>query len=108
MRYFITTHTINGKNSLQKAIIAEVERWKGTLIEEGGTTTDCIDHFKKVLAGLHTVFVKCKPCEMSRHENGINFSTRMSDDTFAMLTFHEVKHSYDGTTRRKEKEGGTE
>lgn len=32
----------------------------------------------------------------------------MTDDTFAILTFHEVKHSYDGTTIRKEKEGGTE
>lgn len=105
MRHFITTHTIQGKNGLQKAIITEVEKWEGTLIEDGGTTADCIDHFKKVLDGLHRVCVKCKPCEMSINDNSISFSTRMTDDTFAILTFHEVKYSYDGISRWKEKEG---
>ena len=106
MRYFITTHTIQGKNGLQSAIIREVENWEGTLIEDGGSYTDCTDHFKKVLEGLHKVFVKCRPCQMSRNDNSISFSTCMTDDTFAILTFHEVKYSYDGISRWKEKEGG--
>lgn len=106
MRYFITTHTINGKNSLQKAIIAEVERWKGTLIEEGGTKTDCINHFKKVLEHFNRELSKCKPCQMSRNDNSISFETCMTYDTFAILTFNEVKYSYDGISRWKEKEGG--
>lgn len=106
MRLFITTHTINGKNSIQKAIIAEVERWKGTLIEEGGTKADCIKHFKKVLDHYNRELSKCKSCQMSENDNSISFSTIMSDDTFAILTFNEVNHSYDGITRWKEKKGG--
>lgn len=98
MRFFITTHTIQGKNNLQKAIIAEVEKWEGTLIEKGGAQILCIDNFKKTLNHFNRELPKCKPCQMSLNDNSISFATYMTDDTFAILTFHEVKNVYNGFT----------
>jgi hypothetical protein len=103
MKYFITTHTIQPKNLLQGAIITEVENWRGTLIEDSCSMEDCILHFKRLIRQINDAFPRSKPCELSRNDHSLSFATKMTDDTFAILTFHEVKYSYDGTTRRKEK-----
>lgn len=101
MRYFITTHTIQGKNSLQQAIIDEVERWRGTLIDSRCSMDDCIVYFKRLLNQLNNL-KKCRPCQISKNNGSISFSTYPSDDTFAILTFHKVKYTYDGIIKEKE------
>lgn len=104
MKYFITTHTIQPKNLLQAAIITEVENWGGTLIEDSCSMEYCILHFKQRIRQINDAFPRSKPCELSRYSQSISFGTRMTDDTYAILTFHEVKYTFDGIL--KEKEGG--
>lgn len=106
MMYYIEVHTINGKNNLQKSLAGEADRWKGTLVEDESARQACIDHFRKGLEKANEAFPKCKPCQMSLHDGSICFSTCMTDDTFAIVTFNEVKCVYDGILRMKAKEGG--
>lgn len=106
MMHFVKTHTIQGKNSLQKAIIDVVEHWNGTLIDDDDAKKAFIANLHKMTESLNKDFPKCRPCQMTEHDNGPSFSTQGCDDTFATIALYEVKATYDGITRWKEKEGG--
>lgn len=103
MRYYVKIHSIQGKNSLQKALIQEAEKWDGTLIEDEEAKKACITHMLKVLDHFNRELSKCKPCHLSVNKDSISFTTYIADDTFVILTFHRVRFEYDGIMRYKEK-----
>lgn len=108
MMYFVKTYTIQGKNSLQKAIIDVVEHWNGTLIDDDIAKNAFFANLRKMTESLNKDFRKCQPCQMTEHDNGPSFSTQGRDDTFAEITLYKVKATYDGIMRWKEEEGGAE
>ena len=108
MMYYIHTHTIQGKNNLQRTLVAEAEKWNGTLIKNDEARQACITEIRKTLEHCNGVFPKSSPCRLSTHENSLTFATDKVDDTFVILTFYKVKNTYDGIMLRKEKEGGAQ
>ena len=106
MMYYINIHSIQGKNKLQKALVAEAEKWNGTLINNDEAKKACISDIRKTLEHCNGLFPKCSQCRMSMYDNSISFATDKVDDTFIIFTFYKVKNTYDGIILRQEKQGG--
>ena len=112
MMYFLTVYSTQGKNSLQKALVSEAEKWKCTLIEDdpgrpdGEAKQACIEHFRKILDYANQQFPKCTPCKFATGEEHIAFQTPDGLDSFVQITFKKVRYVYDGVARMKAKEGG--
>lgn len=106
MMYYINTHTIQGKNNLQRTLVAEAEKWNGTLIKNNEARLACIAEIRKTIEQCNAMYPKSRPCRLSTHDSGITIATNMVDDTFVNLTFYKVKSTYDGIIFHQEKEGG--
>lgn len=111
MMYFLTVYSTQGKNSLQKALVAEASKWHCTLIEDdlgpnGEAKRACIEHFRKMLDVFKRQFPKCTPCKFAIGEEHIAFQTPDGLDSFVLITFKKVRYIYDGIGRMKVKEGG--
>lgn len=112
MMHFLTVYSTQGKNSLQKFLVAEADKWKCTLVEDFPCDTDgeakqaCIDHFRKMLDTANQQFPKCTPCKFATGEDHIAFQTPDGLDSFVQITFQKVRYVYDGIDRMKAKEGG--
>ena len=106
--HYINIHSIQGKNKLQRTLVAEAEKWNGTLIKDDEARRACITEIRKTLEHCNGVFPKCSPCRLSTHENSITFETDKVDDTFVIFTFYKVKNTYDGIMLRPEKKGGNQ
>ena len=109
--YFLTVYSTQGKNSLQKFLIAEADKWKCTLVDddfgpEGEAKRACIEHFRKMLDTANQQFPKCTPCEFATDEEHIAFQTPDGLNSFVQITFQKVRYVYDGIIRMKVKEGG--
>ena len=76
MMHFLTVYSTQGKNSLQKFLVAAVDKWK------------------------------CTPCQFATGEDYIAFQTPDGLDSFVQITFQKVRYVYDGINRMKVKEGG--
>ena len=111
MMHFLTVYSTQGKNSLQKALVAEAIKWNCTLVEDdlcpnGEAKRACIEHFRKMLDTANQQFPKCTLCKFATGEGHIAFQTPDVLDSFVQITFNEVRYVYDGINRMKVKEGG--
>lgn len=111
MMHFLTVYSTQGKNSLQKFLVAEADKWHCTLIEDdlgpnGEAKRACIEHFRKMLDTANQQFPKCTPCQFATGEDHIAFKTPDGLDSFVQITFQKVRYVYDGINRMKVKEGG--
>lgn len=109
MMYFLTVYSTQGKNSLQKALVAEASKWHCTLIEDdlgpnGEAKRACIEHFHKMLDAFNRQFPKCTPCKFATGEGLISFQTPDGLDSFVQITFKKVRYIYNGIDRMKVKE----
>lgn len=111
MMYFLTVYSTQGKNSLQKALVAEASKWHCTLIEDdlgpnGEAKRACIEHFLKMLDAFNRQFPKCTPCQFATGEEHVAFQTPDGLDSFVQITFKKVRYIYNGIDRMKVMEGG--
>lgn len=102
MMYFLTVYSTQGKNSLQKALVHDAEKWTCTLIEDETAKKECVSHFRKMLDAANQQFPKCKPCKFSVSEDHIAFQSPESD-SFVQITLKKVCFVYDGIMRMKAK-----
>ncbi|MBR3699205.1 MAG: hypothetical protein IKM85_06730 [Bacteroidales bacterium] len=108
MMHFLTVYSTQGKNSLQKFLVAEADKWKCTLVDDdlgpdGEAKRACIEHFRKMLDTANQQFPKCTPCQFATGENHIAFQTPDGLDSFVQITFKRVLYVYDGIDRMKSK-----
>lgn len=111
MMHFLTVYSTQGKNSLQKFLVAEADKWKCTLVDDdlgpdGEAKRACIEHFRKMLDTANQQFPKCTPCKLATGEGYISFQTPDGLDSFVQITFQKVRYVYNGIDRMKAKEGG--
>lgn len=113
MMHFLTVYSTQGKNNLQKFLVAEADKWKCTLVDDdfgpdGEAKRACIEHFRKMLDTANQQFPKCTPCQFATGEDHIAFQTPDGLDSIVQITFQKVRYVYNGIDRMKAKEAGTQ
>ena len=100
MMYFLTVYSTQGKNSLQKALIHDAEKWDCTLLDDEAAKKECIEHFRKLLDAGNEQFHQCRPCKFSFSEDHIAFQSP-EFDSFVQITIKKVCYVYDGIVHIK-------
>ena len=108
MMHFLTVYSTQGKNNLQKFLVAEADKWNCTLVDDdlgpdGEAKRACIEHFRKMLDYANEKFPKCTPCKFAADEDHVAFQTPDGLDSFVQITFKRVLYVYDGIDRMKSK-----
>lgn len=97
MRYYLDAYTTKPANSLQNALVEQAAEWHGCLVESDAARAACIETMAACVGRCNRDFPKCRPCEISRHDNGFVIQVAgCVDSTFAMFTFRPVRNVYTG------------
>lgn len=108
MMYYVKIYTVNGRNNVQKSIIAECQQWNGTLLTDEQARKAFIGRMCDFVLSANSDVHQSRRCNVIANEKRLSITANNIEYSFVEIDFFKVNLVYDGNIAKREKEGGAQ